>query len=102
MFFFIRVWINGWVNNREAGDLRRYRAHYNVIVMELPPKDIPSGRQTFIAEWLNSSEYSSLFIYYCNDPAIDNGLYKNSKMARTILPRSNWNGKIDTISDSVM
>ena len=22
--FFICVWINGWVNNREAGDLRRY------------------------------------------------------------------------------
>ena len=24
---------NGWVNNCEAGDLRRYRAHYDVIVM---------------------------------------------------------------------
>ena len=24
---------NGWVNNRQAGDLRRYRAHYDVIVM---------------------------------------------------------------------
>ena len=33
MFSLIRVWINGWVNNREAGDLRRYRAHYGVIVM---------------------------------------------------------------------
>ena len=33
MFFLICVWINGWVNNREAGDLRRYRAHYDVIVM---------------------------------------------------------------------
>ena len=33
MFFFICVWINGWLNNREAGDLRRYRAHYDVIVM---------------------------------------------------------------------
>ena len=29
----ICVWINGWVNNREAGDLRRYRGHYDVIVM---------------------------------------------------------------------
>ena len=27
MFSLIRVWINGWVNSREAGDLRRYRAH---------------------------------------------------------------------------
>ena len=26
MFSLICVWINGWVNNREAGDLRRYRA----------------------------------------------------------------------------
>ena len=28
------MWINGWVNNRDAGDLRRHRAHYDVIVME--------------------------------------------------------------------
>ena len=34
MFSFICVWINGWVNNREAGDLRRYRAHYDVTVMD--------------------------------------------------------------------
>ena len=36
MFSLICVWINGWVNNREAGDLRRYRTHYDVIVMEIP------------------------------------------------------------------
>ena len=29
----ICVWINGWVNDREAGDLRRYRARYDVTVM---------------------------------------------------------------------
>ena len=28
----ICVWINGWINNREAGDLRRHHAHYDVIV----------------------------------------------------------------------
>ena len=33
MFSLICVWINDWVNNREAGHLRRYRAHYDVIVM---------------------------------------------------------------------
>ena len=33
MFSLICVWINGWENNREAGDLRCYRAHYDVIVM---------------------------------------------------------------------
>ena len=26
-------WMNGWVKNREAGDIRRHRAHYDVIVM---------------------------------------------------------------------
>ena len=44
-FSLVCVWINGRVNNREAGDLRRYRAHYGVIVMiqhstvllQLPP-----------------------------------------------------------------
>ena len=33
MFYLICVWINSWVNNREAGDLRRHRAHYDVTVM---------------------------------------------------------------------
>ena len=33
----ICAWMNDWVNNREAGDLRRHHAHYNVTVME--PKD---------------------------------------------------------------
>ena len=33
MFSLICVWINDWVNNREDGQLRRYRAHYDVIVM---------------------------------------------------------------------
>ena len=32
MFSLICVWINDWVNNGEAGDLRRYRAHYDVTV----------------------------------------------------------------------
>ena len=33
VFSLICVWINDWVNNREAGGLKRYRAHYDVIVM---------------------------------------------------------------------
>ena len=31
--FLWSAWINGWVNNREAGDLKRHRAHFDVIVM---------------------------------------------------------------------
>ena len=33
MFSLICAQINGWVNNGEAGDLRRHRVHYDVIVM---------------------------------------------------------------------
>ena len=41
MFSLICVRINGWINNREAGDLRRHKAHCDVIVM-----DTDMGRKT--------------------------------------------------------
>ena len=33
MFSLICAWISGWVNDREAGDLRRHCVHYDVSVM---------------------------------------------------------------------
>ena len=33
MFSLICAWINDWVNNHEAGDLRRHRGHFDVNVM---------------------------------------------------------------------
>ena len=33
LWYLICVWINGWINNSEAGDLRRCRAHYDVSIM---------------------------------------------------------------------
>ena len=33
MYPLICAWINGWANNREAGNLRRHRAHYDITVM---------------------------------------------------------------------
>ena len=50
MFSMICVWINDWANNREAGDLRRYRAHYDARVMMI-----------FMMTWDNKS-----FIYVFN------------------------------------
>ena len=35
MFTLICARINGWVNNCEAGDLRRYHAHYDVTIMHI-------------------------------------------------------------------
>ena len=34
MFSLMCIWINDWVNTREAGDLRRYRGRYDVTVMD--------------------------------------------------------------------
>ena len=48
IFSLICIWINGWVNNREAGDLRSQRTHYDVSVM------LCSTRLTF-----SSSKYST-------------------------------------------
>ena len=35
LFPLICAWINDWVNNGEAGDLRRHRVHHDVTVMVL-------------------------------------------------------------------
>ena len=37
LFSLIYASINRWENNREAGDLRRYRAHYDLNVMNKTP-----------------------------------------------------------------
>ena len=49
MVSLICAWMNGWVNNREAGDLRRHRAHYDVIVMRLQPN--LSGANEFTCQY---------------------------------------------------
>ena len=39
--FFICAWANSWANNGDDGDLRRHRAHYDVIVMSHWPQRYP-------------------------------------------------------------
>ena len=34
MFSLIWTWTNGWVNNRDAGDLRCHRAHYDITAIK--------------------------------------------------------------------
>ena len=41
MFSLICDWINSWVSNDEAGDLRRHRPHYDVIVMIGIEREVP-------------------------------------------------------------
>ena len=47
MFSLICAWINRWVNNREAGHLRRYRAHHDVIVMNCTETEMSSFWRNF-------------------------------------------------------
>ena len=42
-FSLICAWTHGWVNNRKAGDLRRHRAHYDVIVIRCTDSSYPGG-----------------------------------------------------------
>ena len=53
MFYLTCVWINGWVNNREADDLRRHCGHCDVNVM------FCSYTICLIMDW-----YTSIFSYH--------------------------------------
>ena len=77
MFSLICAWINGWVNNREAGDLRRYRTHYDVIVMgrnHRPSVDYPYKGQRkvgvfivavdWISSWTNIKGYTVVYTWF--------------------------------------
>ena len=61
MFTLICALINGWVSNREAGDWRRHRAHYDVTVTSLyisDASDIYIYRQNYIDEFILKSYHS--------------------------------------------
>ena len=52
MFSLNYAWINDWVNNREAGDLRRQHGHYDVIVMK------------HYCSWVGVSFYNRNFLFH--------------------------------------
>ena len=51
MFSLICVWINGWVNNREAGDFRRYHAHCDVQLTNAQCHMVPISTLWYRASW---------------------------------------------------
>ena len=81
MFSFICLWINDWVNNREAGDLRCYHAHYDVIVM-------PWNNGT------NSGVIPSIFVNYsyliCQTYQFTKQQTKSSNMCRHFKGVTAW------------
>ena len=65
-FSLIFAWTNHWANNRDAGDLRRYRVHYDITVMwiqlkqiapKMNPLDLGQCINDWLADWLNSSRF---------------------------------------------
>ena len=60
IFSLICVWINGWVNNREAGDLRRYHTHYDITVMYLTRVAV-NQLQWYLQIWTRRQSYKGTF-----------------------------------------
>ena len=58
MFSSIYAWANGWVNNRDAGYLRRHRAHYDVTVMRCRIM-MQSPGQPLVVSAFNASLWSN-------------------------------------------
>ena len=58
------LWSDGWVNNGEAGDLRRNRAHYDVTVME--------AKYCWRRNPTESFQYCFVLLLLCNDLFINN------------------------------
>ena len=57
---FICALINGWANVREAGDLRRHRGHYDVIIIQNLTASDCKGITN-----LNHQKYGDIFYNIC-------------------------------------
>ena len=85
--FFICVWINSWVNNREASDLRVYRAHYDVTVMpeniiidrrrKLYFNSLIGNTRAFHKVSLNTKKHKTLIKYLCFTANVPPNFYKS-------------------------
>ena len=63
MFSLICTWTDSWVNNRDTGDFKRLRAHYDVTVMintplsRVHPWDVFSYKSALALSWDISWKY---------------------------------------------
>ena len=67
MFSVICAWTNGWVNNRDAGDLRPHRAHYDVTVMSMN-YTFDYAMFSFVVVISSLSSVIHLFIFFAIPP----------------------------------
>ena len=77
------TWINGWVNNREAIDLRRHRVHYDVAVMwviELENNGLKlskSGYSNHNSGYIMQYESIGMY-YYITKPIFQRDMYPSA------------------------
>ena len=62
MFLWSATCINGWVNNREAGDLRRPRAHYDIIMVWCSYDEIRKMITKMLSLQWNDNQHSMYII----------------------------------------
>ena len=65
MFSLICAWINDWVNNRDAGDWRHHRAHYDGTVMGMAKKRLAKRKS-----WNESYHSTQLFGWLGDDHSV--------------------------------
>ena len=94
MFSLIYVWINDWVNNREAGDLRRQHGHYDVIVMLwllLMYSDVFLPCQWWCTTFLSA-------LHCSNNRIVSYFIYRDRNNLFLNVRRPNWFGSKFSIS----
>ena len=84
MFSLICPWLNSWVNNHGAGDLRRHHAFYDVTVMIIITCILTIMNDSSVPKRLQAIIQS---IYYPIHYPID--VYLDTKGVNTLRPRQN-------------
>ena len=84
LFFFFDLRTNGWVNNREAGDLRHHCAHYDVITMSIDWYQLNSGwrlQSPYWHSWDDIRQWYIIQVISC----IEKLLYLHWKVAIFVM-----------------
>ena len=79
MISLISPWTNGWVNNRDTGDLKHHYAHYDVTEIKIPTS-------VHIALQQASSKHSTCCLIHCSQDKMHTS-FPGMKM---IVFRSHW------------
>ena len=70
IFSLICAWINAWVNNREASDLRRHRVHYDVILMRIHEMHVLHLCLTTCNTWPPAKHLKHHWLSFCRTPTL--------------------------------